>query len=950
MSPPHAGAQAAPQSALLNSLADEDEDDICPVCESECTCRNRDNPPSVGRSSVPIRTFTSSSTSSSQPHAPPSQTTQPLKIRLTVPPNLKFRKNLAAGTLASTSRHVPLHSAPSHATGRTNSSTVSATIPHQMAMTLDSAAPKRRGRPSKVVLAAREAAKAALAAAHGSTSNSRDATRMASRKGASTLSAGVVARGPSHATKGRKAIPALKKSKGKRPMVAGSLSSDEDPQYPTFMSAASTSSLTSSSESSSIESSEDSESSDDDMDILLYARHDQDKSRHKKELPNGDALQKRRDQGSSSRREIKPRRQSVDPVDEQDADSEDTGDEDGDDEDDSDDDSDSEEEDVAVEADVEEDNLAELEEPEMEETDGKLGVSFGGLPSGWSEDDEEESFDADVFFANLEDSSDSCGSPAALRLDPFSSDVLSDGDFSADEEDALLLMDIDPSVQVRRTPGEFAVGVELDGISLGLDGQLLFPAHYGPFPFDDGTETDVEMTVSQGGSSTDDQMTSRSDAEDGAVVLVESDGETTEDELVDANGLPNEKAMMLFRWPAPVSTVDPLSTVSPLDNELHDSPGASQTLRMALASMSATPTPSDILAGRISMEDIEEIEMGADRHADSMRAGGSDSRRTPGFPTMGRFTTCPSGVSSPGRHAVIDGNGAAIPSPYPRSRAARSKRRSPTRASTVRIRLDFPTFGGLIYLPNQESDARLPKVSVQVPSSDERGQQHSQAQTSDDPSSTEAIDLDDVLDAAFLDSEPSLDEPGTPSQSNNWLSPSTPSHSENLNRWDRIPVATFRRTRETPMLESTPGSDNGLANLYSALLSNEMLGTPKSKSTKPKGSSSKRYGRNGAASNALVISPVLLPVLDGDRTPTGGGQSLYNPFLQHDNSHQQKSRRELRKDKAMLKRKMLAKNPHPSPRHHQQHSHRQHLPNMKTRGTNSVQRTHSTSHIPHLNL
>lgn len=164
-----------------------------------------------------------------------------------------------------------------------------------------------------------------------------------------------------------------------------------------------------------------------------------------------------------------------------------------------------------------------------------------------------------------------------------------------------------------------------------------------------------------------------------------------------------------------------------------------------------------------------------------------------------------------------------------------------------------------------------------------------------------------------------------------------------LNRWDRIPVGTFRRTRETSLAESTPGSDSGLANLYpaiSALLNNDMLGTPKSKgaSRKP----SRKHSKSGASST-LVISPVLLPVRDGDRTPTGSGHALYNPFQQN----QQKPRKELRKEKAMMKRKMVGKHV-PSPRHQQQHRH--HYPNTKTRGTSSVQRTYSSSHVPHLNL
>ena len=154
------------------------------------------------------------------------------------------------------------------------------------------------------------------------------------------------------------------------------------------------------------------------------------------------------------------------------------------------------------------------------------------------------------------------------------------------------------------------------------------------------------------------------------------------------------------------------------------------------------------------------------------------------------------------------------------------------------------------------------------------------------------------------------------------------------------------------MLESTPGSDSGLANLYpaiSALLNNDMLGTPRSKASKLKGKSKK--GTKSGTSSTLVISPVLMPIRDGERTPTGNG--VYNPFQQNGPPHQQKSRKELRKEKAMMKRKMIGKHaPQPSTRTTHPHAHRHHYPNMKSRGSSSVQRTQfaSSSHVPHLNL
>lgn len=923
---------------------------------------------------VPLRTSTFSSISSSPPKPPQPQVMQPLKIKLTVPPNLKFRKNLSAVGPSSAARHVPSQSHPADGSSRAETVPTPTTIPQQVALSiLDPAIPKRRGRPPKAVVAAREAARAALASAH--TAYSATTSRPIARKGTHvtvTKAAIPKARKQNIATtKGRTHNKTTKQSNRKRPLTALStsshiFSSEDEASFPTFMSAASTSSLTSSSESSpSLESSDSSESSDSEDEDKSYL-HDGDRDKaHLKD--GGDPSQKRRDHAPGNRWEIKPRKQSVDPEElGMDADSEDASDEEegADDEDDSDDED--EDDEGAAEADIEEEGLAEVEEEqEIEDMDGKLGVSFGGLPTGWSED-EESSFDADLFFANLDDSSDSCGSPAALRLDSLEDmDEDSAASFSGDEEDALLLMDIDPSVQVRRTHGEFEVGVELDGLTFGFDGQLLLPAHFSQFaafegPFADSNETDVDMTISQGESCSEDEAFDASDGEDTNVLLQESDGETTEDELIDSNGLPNQKAMALFRWPAPITTVDPLSTVkqSPSSEDIHDSPPASRTLRLALEAMAShRDSPVGNASNSVSMEELEEI----DHHTETLRLY-DEAGRTPGVPTMGQFVTSSSGTQE--RCAVIDGKGVPIPSPFPRSKIGSTKRRKSC-AEGKTIGTDFltvsPSYSSLACEPshrhrNQDTEARqfgsaTHFVTVYAPSSDEFGSQ-SHAQTSDDPSSTDVIDLDDVLDVSFLDSEPTMFDSDTPQ---NWLSPSTPTASgaaETLNRWDRIPVGTFRRTRETSLHESTPGSDSGLANLYpaiSALLNNDMLGTPKSKAASKKASSKKRS--KSGASSALVVSPVLLPVRDGDRTPTGNGHPLYNPFQQNGHTHQQKSRKELRKEKAMMKRKMIGKHANPSPRNHT-HIHRHHYPNSKTRGSSSVQRTHlaSSSHVPHLNL
>lgn len=247
----------------------------------------------------------------------------------------------------------------------------------------------------------------------------------------------------------------------------------------------------------------------------------------------------------------------------------------------------------------------------------------------------------------------------------------------------------------------------------------------------------------------------------------------------------------------------------------------------------------------------------------------------------------------------------------------------------------------------------LPLIAISTTSSDELAPQTFH-QGEDEPSSVNVIDLDDVLDASMLDfehdvdsDEPSQDPLATP------RTPVTGTHMRSLTRWDRIPVATFRRTREAPMLDTTPASDNGISGRFASIgvLNNDMLGTPKP-SAKSK-SSSKKRSKGKSNADMLVISPVLLPVRDGDRTPTNAGPSVYNPF-QHDPLHQQKSRRDQRREKAILKKKMMGKYAANAPNHSVQRHHRAHHPNTKSRGNSSMQRNQfsssGSSHVPHLNL
>ncbi|KAL4245233.1 hypothetical protein ABKN59_010175 [Abortiporus biennis] len=841
MSYPSSHTVDAVPNGGLNSISDED-DDICPVCESECTCTNRDN---ASGSQFP---------STSTQTAPTTTGSHPLKIKFTLPSHLKFRRD-AHVVLTDNSPHL----LPSPAI-RTPSAIIQQTASDMTQV------PKKRGRPSKAMVAAREAARLAglnissTPVAFKSPYPSAQQPSAGPPKLSNRSSSSRTNVRPMTTTRRTNSMPVTRVPSRPHSAYLEDISdSDHSLPFPTFVSAASSSHCSSSESSDSELSSIESESG-------YYPGH---RSKRLKQLQrdqcNEDVFRKRHESDQSNSWEIKSRMRSVGPetVDaDEEASTDDAGADDEDEEDEEDDDDGDDDEDAEatqVEADIEEDGL--LDEEDGEDTaapthDGKLGVSFGGVATGWSED-EESSFDADLFFANLDDdSSDSDVMPAALEHGAFASDVESDHqvNFSADEDDALLLMDVDPSAHIRRGGRELEFSVAIDGLFGGWNDQLDFL----PGAFHDSqqlssqeTEDDVDME-SDGGSSTENPWISHLSH---TVQLAESDGETTEDELVDANGLPNSRAMMLFRWPTiPVDDVEPHPTTK-LETPLTPPANATHSTRIALASLSAQ---------------------------------------------------------------LVDGSGKEIASPFPKM---------------IRSSVEMSSLPQIVTETEQSeqgdedskvSSLEIPVPSDSIPATSEDTAAFSHASESEDVM-TDVIGLDDVLESTFLnlesppvfdfvnddDTEPSPDK--TPM-----------SHLQSLSRWDRIPVSTFRRTRETLALESPVGNNKHYAGT-GTLGSHAILCD--SKQTKSKRSS--KRSKNKASSNA----PVALerdPFFSPATSPTQPAHSQNN----------KQSRRDLRRDRA-AKRQMMGK---VSPRRPQQQRnyHHHNYPNMKSRGSSSMQRTNSS--------
>lgn len=618
MPSPHSHTKAAP-------VNQDDEGDICPICESECNCDKNKLSITSQKHGLPPSLKLNAAASSSSNQKPSGS-------------NKQIRSKLS--TSISSNAHLP----------QTGQFPVS--DPRLKSHLLDPSIPKRRGRPPNVVVAAR----AALAAAAVSSSPERI-------PGPSTLPLKKVHRPfPKSKVRGSNIInppPARRKRrvddsyhpKGlvrRRPLTEHHDDSDDDEEdkllleddddvepaapldLPTFISASSSSSESSSL--SSLSSSEDSEMGLEEEQNIKHSEEEKerkarkDKARVRRELlGENDPHQNGRSHHTSNRWDIKKRKRSASASDgEADVD---MGAESGD-------TTQSEDEDLdAVVADDE-------DEPDAVEVDRdgrrKLGVSFAGVVTGWS-DGEDSNYDADLFFANLDSpDSDSAYNVAAGMSSMDGEDENQDQDSGDDIIEAMTIaasaglydgwegsivfatrdvdveMNLSPSPKPSHRRRKSSSILTADGEQVGRPPINPAVAHSGGL-FGDHTEID----------------------------LAESDGETTEEELIGPDRRPNKRAMMLFKWPVSVGAVDPMNTLTLGGRRngpalRHSTPQHEQG--DSRGKLAGTP---DCKKGRIPS--------------------------TPRGPIAGTFPLTPQNVE-PTKTAIITGHQPVLPSPYPRSR------------------------------------------------------------------------------------------------------------------------------------------------------------------------------------------------------------------------------------------------------------------------------------------
>ncbi|KAJ3576463.1 hypothetical protein NP233_g424 [Leucocoprinus birnbaumii] len=904
-------------------IQEEDEDDICPVCDGECTCDNKPRAPpqpmSLNQYSLSYAGSSSSSTISSIPRSLPKPSPPPLKIKLTVPPNLLGNKKHTSGSTKS--KNVQETTSAFAPAGETHSNT------HPYSKKTITSIPKRRGRPPKAVIAAREAAKAQAAARLQSSSPPpshfsqpfipKNVGSSKRKKSGPTQKRGLKAKHAGH-----------KRSLKRKRRVASddddesSLSNLTDADYdcdddddgeslkfPTFLSASALSSLESSnsSDSSSLSDSDscsfagDSDIEKEEENYIVSQVHE--KARLRRELLGDDG---HRIHNSQNDWVIRSRKKSVDP-----SDNEMNIDSDGTEEDDE----------------EEEESLDEDEE----ETDGRVtGAGYTGLVTAWS-DDEESSFDADIFFANLTDSDDN-------------SDSSNEHDEAGDEGDQ---SDMDTASQ-SDTAELISQRQELENLQLevtqGWDGQIVFTnglndgrgildldfevkasqflAEASSVPAQD---SDVEMSSTHGNSSGEGGY--EEDVDGG-------EGDTTDEDLVGEDDLPNDRAMQIFSLPFSVSAINPLSTVSPVVSP------APHRRMVSTGHGLESPKPEDILAGKVYWDSDDHDHDEEERRERSRSQGSSHSRG----PRTGVFVPV-----QENRKAIIDGT-KEVPSPHPRFNRRRSSSTA-TKITVVEQMLrrhllnnnsrSTPTFTTAsellspLQLLSSDNDFGSPSPSLPM------------IALSEEPEPvTESIKLDDVLDASYLAPESSetsdhslIKRAGGSLEEDEHLS--SGKHLQNLNRWDLISVGAFRQTREN----GGWSSDNHPHTPHSSVdYNNIMRASPLSAIMWPK---EKERQRRRTLTEPMSISPVILPVGDGDRTPTGSGGQQQNGFNHNLLKNTQKPRKESKRERK-LKKKNWGPVHHQHSHHHHWHNH-QHHPNSKTRGTSSNQRSFLSA-VPPFNL
>lgn len=315
---------------------------------------------------------------------------------------------------------------------------------------------------------------------------------------------------------------------------------------------------------------------------------------------------------------------------------------------------------------------------------------FATTWSMYTSSDEESSFDADMFFANLSDSSDdensSCDEQCEMEgEDGDQSDLDGDSTMMSPPVHPMVLSGADAlaatSFEVTEhwdggigfTNGE-ELGSSLFGNGFGFEGLGLGT----PFQLNDQPRIREDGYFDVPVPSTDTAETSRSRSRSPDGYSSSNGGDTTDEDLIDStSNLPNERAMNMFESPFKLPLhleslhgVNPMNTVSPVRRG-----------RKAFKAHALSPAPADILAGTtkepwgrqyedVDMDADEDVVMSGEALTPPSSGSHSRTRSIGGLPIAREFLLKDEATS-----LVIGSETKSIPSPYHRAKRERRRRR-----------------------------------------------------------------------------------------------------------------------------------------------------------------------------------------------------------------------------------------------------------------------------------
>ncbi|KIJ55380.1 hypothetical protein M422DRAFT_239999 [Sphaerobolus stellatus SS14] len=791
----------------LKPPQNDDDDDICPVCESECTCNKNTSTPNPTLQLTPPHVVAAAT-------APPAP---PLKIKLparTGPPS-------SSKNSAKRPRPRPKSSKPKQTT------VVSGTIDGAAGPSDYVVVPRAPSPipPSNAVFSLRDTSPLTPEPElEPSSSRSKPPKKKSSSAiSRSKQSAQQKPKKKTSVNKSRKnkdetwTAASQRRRKGKRVHASSDESDDdlteedtyltrmavesdgtESVLYPTFVSASAMSSISDSeATTTSLSDSFDSDSSirAEEENLIL---NEEARAKVRRELLNNNNneepwhMEKRKwdHLKNNNNWEIRPRKRSVGP------------------------------DESATESESESETEMEVEEEEEDEEaeadeDDDPDIRYGrGLVTVWQSSDEDEDFDMEVFFATLTDSSGP-GSDA-------------DAEDSGDETDGSDLSSISMTEAVaagllHTAQAPLVVTEDWDGrlvFTDGLkDGQGIFDVHFevNAQQRQRDIREAMEMDVDEAPEEHEKEADVEEDQED---LISDDDGETTDD-MLDHSG-PHVPPSVSFRFPTPpTASIDPLSTLSPIVT----------TKRNKLLShiLTDSPKPADILANSSGYRSRSASVV------PSPPGTSISSLSQARVPKMGSFVSV---SPDPKKRAVLDGK-TLVNSPFSRlRRLGRGRERKRLMFGT-----DFQHPSRRARQTSLPGDTRCPFTA----DAEEPLVQSSPELELSMPTST-SMGLDDVLDASFLESD----------ESDSGASATTADENmRNLSRWERVPMGTFRRTRASHVALVNDGVSYGAGGASGHVLRRSAGAAFWKPTEKPP----QRRSRPGS----VAVSPVIFPVRDGER-------------------------------------------------------------------------------------